>query len=59
MKQIENEIPIWCEVCEHFENHTTDDFISARCKKYNEDLEFYDWFIKCDKCFEEEVKEQK
>lgn len=51
-----SEVSIWCEECEHFENHTTDYFISARCRKYNEDLEFYNWFLKCDDCYKEKEK---
>ena len=51
-----NKVSIWCEDCEHFENHTLDDFISARCRKYNEDLEYYDGFLKCEQCYEDKEK---
>ena len=42
-----------CENCEFFENRSTDKLIDGYCKKYNQSLNFYDWWEKCDKCIEE------
>lgn len=42
-----------CENCEFFEDRSTDKLIDGYCKKYNQSLNFYDWWEKCDKCIEE------
>lgn len=46
----------YCENCEFFEDRSTDKLIDGYCKKYNQSLEFYDWFEKCDKCMIETLK---
>lgn len=39
-----------CENCEFFEDRSTEKLIDGYCKKYNQSLNFYDWWEKCDKC---------
>lgn len=40
----------YCENCEFFEDRSTDKLMDGYCKKYNQPLNFYDWWEKCDKC---------
>lgn len=40
----------YCENCKFFEDKSTDKLIDGFCKKYNQPLNFYDWWEKCDKC---------
>ena len=40
----------YCENCEFFEDKSTDNLIDGYCKKYNQSLNFYDWWGKCDNC---------
>lgn len=46
----------YCENCEFFENRSTDKLIDGYCKKYNQSLNFYDWWEKCDKCMIETLQ---
>ena len=46
----------YCEKCEFFEDKSTDKFIDGYCKKYNQSLNFYDWWEKCDKCIIETLQ---
>lgn len=48
----------YCENCEFFEDRSTDKLIDGYCKKYNQSLEFYDWFEKCDKCMIETLQSE-
>ena len=45
-----------CENCKFLENKSKGNFIDGYCKKYNQSLEFYDWFEKCDKCMIETLQ---
>lgn len=45
-----------CENCEFFEDKSTDKLIDGYCKKYNQSLNFYDWWEKCDNCVIETLK---
>lgn len=46
----------YCENCEFFEDKSTDKLIDGYCKKYNQSLNFYDWWEKCDNCVIETLK---
>lgn len=46
----------YCENCEFFEDKSTDNLIDGYCKKYNQSLNFYDWWEKCDNCVIETLK---
>ena len=46
----------YCESCEFFEDKSTDKLIDGYCKKYNQSLNFYDWWEKCDKCIIETLQ---
>lgn len=46
----------YCENCEFFEDKSTDKLIDGYCKKYNQSLNFYDWWEKCDKCIIETLQ---
>lgn len=46
----------YCENCEFFEDRSTDKLIDGYCKKYNQSLNFYDWWEKCDKCMIETLQ---
>lgn len=39
-----------CDNCEFFEDKSTDNLIDGYCKKYNQPLNFYDWWEKCNEC---------
>lgn len=47
-----------CENCKFLENKSKGNFIDGYCKKYNQSLEFYDWFEKCDKCMIETLQSE-
>ena len=42
----------YCDDCKYLNEYATNDFIGATCEKYNEDLVFYDWYHRCEKCLE-------
>ena len=46
----------YCENCEFFEDKSTDKLIDGYCKKYNQSLNFYDWWEKCNNCVIETLK---
>lgn len=46
----------YCENCEFFRDKSTDKLIDGYCKKYNQSLNFYDWWEKCDNCVIETLK---
>lgn len=46
----------YCDNCEFFEDKSTDKLIDGYCKKYNQSLNFYDWWEKCDNCVIETLK---
>ena len=39
-----------CDYCEFFEDKSTGKLIDGYCKKYNQSLDFYDWWEKCNEC---------
>lgn len=50
-------IDCYCErECEFFEDRSTNYIIDGYCKKYSQPvaLDFCDWWIKCDKCIDEQ-----
>ena len=48
----------YCENCEFFEDKSTDNLIDGYCKKYNQSLNFYDWWEKCDNCVIETLESE-
>lgn len=53
-------IDCYCErECEFFEDRSTNYIIEGYCHKYGcpVALDFYDWWMKCDECFDERVFE--
>lgn len=47
-----------CGNCEFLVDKSKDNFIDGYCKKYNQSLDFYDWFEKCDKCIIESLQSE-
>lgn len=39
-----------CDYCEFFEDKSTGKLIDGYCKKYNQSLDFYDWWEQCNEC---------
>ena len=48
----------YCENCEFLEDRSKENFIDGYCKKYQQSLDFYDWFEKCDKCLIETLQSE-
>lgn len=48
----------YCENCKFLEDRSKKNFIDAYCKKYQQSLNFYDWFEKCDKCMIETLQSE-
>lgn len=44
---------IYCENCPCFMSDLGNSKVYGYCTKYDTELYFYDWFIKCEQCFEE------
>ena len=47
-----------CQSCKFLEDRSKENFIDGYCKKYQQSLDFYDWFEKCDKCVIETLQEE-
>lgn len=43
-------IDFHCDNCEFLQDKSNDNIIDGYCKKYNQSLNFYDWWEKCDNC---------
>ena len=48
-----------CDYCEFFEDKSTGKLIDGYCKKYNQSLDFYDWWEKCNECIIDTLQAEK
>lgn len=52
-EDVERRLACFCNDCPYLQEESDDaSNIDARCTKYNVDLIFYDWWWKCDECYD-------